>query len=47
MIAQQVAIDHPAAVRTLTLIYTTAHNGHILADEVDKRRHLPAVRNRA
>ena len=47
MIAQQVAIDHPAAVRTLTLIYTTAHNGHILTDEVDKRRHLPAVHNRA
>jgi pimeloyl-ACP methyl ester carboxylesterase len=47
MIAQQVAIDHPTAVRTLTLIYTTAHNGHILADEVDKRRHLPAARNRA
>ena len=47
MIAQQIAIDHPAAVRSLTLIYTTAHLGPILTDEVDKRRDLPAARNRA
>jgi pimeloyl-ACP methyl ester carboxylesterase len=47
MIAQEVAIAHPATVRSLTLIYTAAHPGHILADAVGERMDLPRARNRA
>lgn len=47
MIAQEQAIAHPETVRSLTLIYTTAHPDHILIEAVEERRRFPQARTRA
>ncbi|MEV0245783.1 alpha/beta hydrolase [Nocardia sp. NPDC050712] len=49
MVAQQLAIDHPAAVRSLALIYTAPNSADFAVgtDLLAERMALPRARNRA
>ncbi len=47
MVAQQLALDHPARVLTLALVYTAPSTDFLAGrDLVDERTHRPRARNR-